>query len=79
LNRGGLTYGYDTEADAAYFAGPNGFISFDDRRSICAKGAWAMKLGLAGIFAWEASHDDGTLTKAMRDGVTGRCGNPDDN
>jgi len=65
---------YDGTAQAAYLAGEGSFLSFDDARSICAKGVWASRNGLAGIFAWEASQDDGSLTAAMRDSVDGRCG-----
>lgn len=62
----GLVAGYDTRAQAAYYASTTGgFLSLDTPRSICAKGAWARKQGLAGIFAWEAGDDDGRLTQAM--------------
>jgi chitinase len=69
----GLREGYDEAAGAAYLAGDGRFLSYDDRRSICAKGEWAVRNGLAGIFAWEASQDDGSLVQAMRDSVDGRC------
>ena len=65
---------YDEAADAAYLAQGGAFLSFDDPRSICAKGRWAIRHGLAGIFAWEASQDDGTLIPAMRSSVDGTCG-----
>ena len=65
---------YDEAAGAAYVADGGSFLSFDDPRSICAKGQWATRHGLAGIFAWEASHDDGTLIPAMHAGVEGSCG-----
>jgi len=70
----GLREGYDEAAGAAYLVGERRFLSFDDRRSICAKGEWAVRNGLAGIFAWEASQDDGSLAQAMRDSVDGGCG-----
>ena len=73
LEDAGFTYGYDERAQAAYYSSPGGFISLDDRRSICAKGEWARARGLAGLFAWELSHDDGTLLDAMRDAVHGAC------
>ena len=70
----GFEPGYDDTADAAYAASEKGgFLSFDTPRSICAKAEWARLHGLAGIFSWEASQDDGTLIEAMRAGVQGRC------
>ena len=65
--------GYDEAAGAAYRSADGSFLSFDDPRSICAKGGWAIQHGLAGIFAWEASQDDGSLIPAMRASVEGRC------
>lgn len=70
----GLRKGYDEAAGATYLIGDGRFLSFDDRRSICAKGEWAVRNGLAGIFAWEASQDDGSLVRAMSDSVDGGCG-----
>jgi chitinase len=71
----GLKPGYDKVAHAAYYAGqPGDFISLDTPASICAKGAWARRQGLAGIFAWEAGDDDGVLTRAMAESVSaGGC------
>jgi chitinase len=69
----GFRAGYDSSAGASYYASKTGFISLDDPRSICAKARWAMAHHLAGIFAWQESQDDGSLTDAMRDGVDGRC------
>ena len=69
----GFRRGYDAAADAAYYSGDRKFISFDDQRSICAKGEWAMQQGLAGIFAWEATQDDNRLTAAIADSVHRRC------
>ena len=68
-----LTPGYDETAQAAYRSGPGSFISLDDPRSICAKGSWAIRHGLAGIFTWELNQDDGTLAEAMHRSVHGGC------
>lgn len=63
----GWSVGYDDTAQAAYMydAKSGGFISLDTPRSIEAKGRYARQEGLAGLFAWELSQDDGTLVDAM--------------
>ncbi|QAY78222.1 glycoside hydrolase family 18 protein [Sphingosinicella sp. BN140058] len=73
LSAKGVREGYDTAAEAAYAVSDGRLLSFDNPRSICAKGMWARRSGLAGIFAWEASQDDGSLVTAMHDSVNGGC------
>ncbi len=67
----GWTDGYDEAAEAAYMydSKNGGFLSLDTPRSIKAKGRYAQAQGLAGLFAWELSQDDGTLVDAMAAGV----------
>lgn len=64
----------DEAASATYLTGPGGvFASLEDRRAICAKGRWGAEHGLAGLFAWEVTQDDGRLTEALADAADGRC------
>ena len=65
---------YDARAGATWWHNrtTGGFVSLDDPRSIAAKGRWARTQGLAGLFAWELSQDDGTLTEAMSRAAGGR-------
>ena len=67
----GYTYGYDQKSQAAYFYNPDnqGFISFDDTRSVLAKAKWAKEQGLAGVFSWQIMQDNGDLLEAMYRGV----------
>ena len=67
----GYQYGYDVEAEAAYFynSQTKGFISFDDPRSIKAKTTWAKTKGLAGVFSWQIMQDNGELLDAMYQGM----------
>lgn len=71
LEDSGWTAGYDETAEAAYLYEPKsgGFISLDTPRSIKAKGNYARREGLAGLFAWELTEDDGTLVDAMAAGI----------
>ena len=67
----GYTYGYDQKSQAAYFYNLDnqGFISFDDTRSVLAKAKWAKEQGLAGVFSWQIMQDNGDLLEAMYRGV----------
>lgn len=67
----GYLYGYDSQAEAAYFfnAKTKGFISFDDIRSTKAKTDWSKKKGLAGVFSWQIMQDNGDLLDAMYKGM----------
>ena len=49
-----------------------GFISLDTPQSLDAKGRYARNEGLAGLFAWELSQDDGTLVDAMATAAEGQ-------
>jgi GH18 family chitinase len=67
----GYQYGYDDKAEAAYLYNPtnDGFISFDDKRSVTAKANWTKKMGLAGLFSWQVRQDNGDLIDAMFDNM----------
>ncbi|WP_423826125.1 glycosyl hydrolase family 18 protein [Serratia marcescens] len=41
------------------------FVGYDDPRAVRAKVAFAKKQGLAGVFAWELSQDNGEILGAM--------------
>lgn len=67
----GYEYGYDAAAEAPYvWNRTNGkLISFDDERSVKAKGAYVRSLGLAGLFSWEIDADNGDILNAMQEGL----------
>ena len=71
----GQRLAHDPRAGATYRHGPAGaIVSLEDPRAICAKGRWASKTGLGGLFAWEVGQDDGLLTKALEAAAHDRCG-----
>lgn len=45
------------------------YMGYDDPRGVLRKGRFAVKEGLAGVFAWELSQDNGDLLNAMNLGV----------
>ncbi len=45
------------------------FMGYDDPRAVIEKGAIARQAGLAGVFAWELSQDNGDILNAMNFGV----------
>ncbi|HCM48840.1 MAG TPA: chitinase, partial [Colwellia sp.] len=67
----GWETGYDEVAEAAYVWNrtTGGLISYDNARSIKAKGQYVQDLGLAGLFAWEIDGDNGDILNAMRDSL----------
>jgi len=69
----GFEYGYDAQAEAPYvWNRSNGkLITFDDDRSVKAKGAYVRSLGLAGLFSWEIDADNGDILNAMHEGLAG--------
>jgi len=44
-------------------------LGYDDPRAVIEKGRLAVKRGLAGVFAWELTQDNGDLLEAMNLGV----------
>lgn len=69
----GFEYGYDAQAEAAWVWNPTSgqLITFDDDRSVKAKGAYVRDLGLAGLFSWEIDADNGDILNAMHEGLAG--------
>lgn len=57
LNNSSYAKLYHATAQVPYLYGNNVFITYEDPQSIAAKGALAKSMGLAGIGAWELSHD----------------------
>ncbi|EKO3398323.1 chitinase [Vibrio fluvialis] len=69
----GFEYGYDAQAEAPWVWNRTSgqLITFDDDRSVKAKGAYARSLGLAGLFSWEIDADNGDILNAMHEGLAG--------
>lgn len=67
----GWEYGYDEKAEAPYLfkAATGDLITYDDARSVKAKGNYVNQLGLAGIFSWEIDADNGDILNAMHEGL----------
>jgi len=51
-------------------------MGYDDPRAVAAKARWARQHGLAGVFAWEYSQDNGDLLNAMNRGIGNAVGAP---
>jgi GH18 family chitinase len=58
-----------TQAWNLYNARNRLFMGYDDPRAVIAKGAFVRQAGLAGVFAWELSQDNGDILNAMNFGV----------
>jgi len=73
--RGGGLHGYRTIFDPQthawnlYNARNKLFMGYDDPRAVIEKGRMAREAGLAGVFAWELSQDNGDILNAMNYGV----------
>ncbi|MCG9635140.1 glycosyl hydrolase family 18 protein [Vibrio parahaemolyticus] len=69
----GFEYGYDAQAEAPWVWNrtTGELITFDDHRSVLAKGSYAKSLGLAGLFSWEIDADNGDILNAMHEGMAG--------
>jgi len=62
-------YDPQTQSWNLYNARNRLFMGYDDPRTVIAKGAFARQQGLAGVFAWELSQDNGDILNAMNFGV----------
>ena len=58
-----------TQAWNLYDARDRLFMGYDDPRAVIEKGRFAREAGLAGVFAWELSQDNGDILNAMNYGV----------
>lgn len=61
----GLSAKFDKRSQSWAMVGPGKFVGYDDPRAVRAKVAFAKKAGLAGVFAWELSQDNGEILDAM--------------
>lgn len=62
---------YDETAQAPYIfnAGTGDLITYDDPRSVMAKGAVVQAQQLAGLFSWEIDADNGDILNAMHESL----------
>jgi len=58
-----------TQAWSLYHPGLKLWMSYDDPRAVLAKGRFVTEQGLAGLFAWELSQDNGAILNAMNRGL----------
>ena len=67
----GFEVGYDEMADAAYVWNRQSgkLITYDNPRSVLAKGQYVTASGLGGLFAWEIDADNGDILNAMHEGL----------
>lgn len=67
----GWTYSYDetAEAPSLFKASTGDLITFDDARSVKAKGQYVLANQLGGLFAWEIDADNGDILNAMHEGL----------
>ncbi|MBB5390554.1 MULTISPECIES: glycosyl hydrolase family 18 protein [unclassified Herbaspirillum] len=67
----GYEYNYDQAAEAPYLFNKStgDLITFDDARSVQAKGAYVRKNQLGGLFSWEIDADNGDILNAMNKGL----------
>jgi len=57
---------FDAKTQSWALTGPGRFVGYDDPRAVRAKAALARRQGLAGVFAWELSQDNGEILDAMQ-------------
>jgi len=69
--RAGFVARFDpvTQAWSLWNAKTGDFMGYDDPRSVLLKAQYARRAGLAGVFAWELSQDNGDVLNAMNLGV----------
>ena len=58
-----------TESYALWNPSTRLYMGYDDPRGVLRKGRFAVEQGLAGVFAWELSQDNGDLLNAMNLGL----------
>ncbi|TQI78181.1 chitinase (glycosyl hydrolase family 18) [Serratia fonticola] len=68
---GDWKYNYDAMAEAPYVfkASTGDLITFDDARSIQAKGKYVLDKQLGGLFSWEIDADNGDILNNMNAGL----------
>lgn len=65
------TKGYDEVAEAPYLfkAATGDLITYDNDRSVKAKGQYVLANQLGGLFSWEIDADNGDILNAMHEGL----------
>lgn len=61
----GMKARFDKATQSWALVGGGRFVGYDDPRAVRAKLAFARRQGLAGVFAWELSQDNGEILDAM--------------
>jgi len=62
----GMKAHFDKRTQSWAMVGEGRFVGYDDPRAVRAKVAFAKKQGMAGVFAWELSQDNGEILGAMQ-------------
>lgn len=65
LQAQGMKPVFDAATQAWALVGGGRYLGYDDPRAVRAKAAFAKQAGMAGVFAWELSQDDGQILDAM--------------
>ncbi|MDR7333913.1 glycosyl hydrolase family 18 protein [Roseateles asaccharophilus] len=65
LGKQGMKPVFDKASQSWAMVGDGKYVGYDDPRAVRAKVAFAKKMGLAGVFAWELSQDNGEILDAM--------------
>ncbi|PKF49683.1 chitinase [Enterovibrio nigricans] len=70
-NNARVVTGYDAQAEAPWAWDPaNGdLVTYDNKRSVMAKGAYVRQNNFAGLFAWEIDADNGDILNAMQESL----------
>ncbi|WP_042013515.1 glycosyl hydrolase family 18 protein [Aeromonas fluvialis] len=70
-DKNGYETGYDDIAEAAYVWNreKGDLVTYDNDRSIKAKGKYVLDHGLGGLFSWELDGDNGDNLNAMHEGL----------
>jgi len=78
LGKPGWEYKYDDTAEAAtvFNKSTGTLITYDDARSVQAKGKYVLNKNLGGLFAWSIESDNGDILNAMNESLlNGSSGN----
>lgn len=67
----GWEYQYDATAEAPYLFNKSSgtLITYDDARSVQAKGKYVLNKNLGGLFAWSLESDNGDILNAMNESL----------
>ncbi|SAC03021.1 glycosyl hydrolase family 18 protein [Enterobacter hormaechei] len=79
LGKPGWEYKYDEAAEAPYvFNKSTGeLVTYDNARSVMAKGKYVLNKNLGGLFAWSIESDNGDILNAMNESLLGGSSIPD--